>query len=125
MGFLDGIMGNAAAISVDSLQKEFGPILVEGEILEKAYKVLRDLIVFSNKRLILVDKQGITGSKVSFQSIPYRSIVRFSKESAGMLDFDAEIKIWLSGSHEPVSLDFKKDGNVNEIYQLLGRYTLK
>lgn len=125
MGFLDGIMGNAAAISTDSLQKEFGPIMVDGESLESAYKVVRDLIVFTNKRLILVDKQGLTGSKVSFQSIPYRSIVRFAKESAGMLDLDAEIKVWVSGSHEPINLEFKKNGSINEIYQLLGRYTLK
>ncbi|MCU0342152.1 MAG: PH domain-containing protein [Spirosomaceae bacterium] len=125
MGFLDGIMGNAAAISTDSLQKEFGPIMVEGESLESAFKVVRDLIVFTNKRLILVDKQGLTGSKVSFQSVPYRSIVRFAKESAGMFDLDAEIKIWVSGSHEPINLEFKKDRSINEIYQLLGKYTLK
>lgn len=125
MGLISGLMGHASEISIEKLQEEFSPILTEGEILEKAFKVIRDMYVFTNKRLIFVDKQGLSGSKIEYQSIPYKSIIRFSKESSGLLDLDADLKIWLSGMHEPIKKEFKKDNNINEVYQLLSKYILK
>lgn len=125
MGLLDGLMGNASEVSLDRLQNEFSLVLVEGEHLEKAFKVIRDMLVFTNKRLILVDKQGLTGSKAEYLSVPYRSIIKFSKESAGLLDLDAELKIWITGQPEPIRKEFKKDNNINLVYQLLSTYILK
>jgi len=125
MGLLSGIMGHASEISIGKLQAEFSPILIEGEVLERAFRVIRDMYVFTNKRLIFVDKQGLTGSTVEYQSIPYKSITRFSKESSGLLDLDAELKIWLSGMHEPIRKEFRKDNSINEVYQLLSKYILK
>jgi hypothetical protein len=75
--------------------------------------------MFTDKRLILVDKQGITGKKVEYQSIPYRSIVRFSVETAGSFDLDAELKIWISSTAEPLARQFNKQVNVYEVQQLL------
>lgn len=124
MGIISGLLGNASETSIEEITEEFAPVLIEGERVEKAYKLIRDLFVFTNKRLIIVDKQGVTGRKVDFQSIPYKSIVRFSKESAGIMDLDAELKLWLSGLHEPICKEFKKDDHVNDIYRLLGEYVL-
>lgn len=124
MGFLDGLLGNAAEYSPGEVQKELGPILISGERVEKAYKIIRDGIVFTNKRLIFIDKQGVTGSKVEYASIPYKSIVRFSRESAGMMDLDAELKIWVSGTHEPIVKRFSKHTNINDVYAVLSHYIL-
>lgn len=124
MGLFNAILGQASEVSIDKIRNEFEPILVTGERIEKAYRVIRDMFVFTNKRLILVDKQGLTGSKVSYQSIPYSNIIRFSKESAGMLDLDAELKIWIRGENEPIKKQFGKNNNVNEIYQILSQYIL-
>lgn len=125
MGLLDGLMGHASEISIEKLQAEYVSVLAPGEHLEKAFRVVRDMLVFTNKRLILVDKQGLTGSKAEYISIPYKSITRFSKESAGMLDLDAELKIWITGQVEPISKEFKKDNNINMVYQLLSTHILK
>lgn len=125
MGLLDGLMGNASEVSIDKLQAEFSSVLVEGEHLEKAFKVIRDMFVFTNKRLIVIEKQGLTGSKAEYLTIPYRSIIKFSKESAGLLDLDAELKIWITGQTEPIRKEFKKDNNINVVYQLLSKYILK
>jgi len=125
MGLFNAIMGNASEVSIDKIRAEFQPILIEGESIEKAFKLIRDMFVFTNKRLILVDKQGITGSKVDYVSIPYHNINKFSKESAGLLDLDAELKIWVRGEDLPVKKQFGKDNNINEVYQILGKYTLK
>ena len=82
MGFFDGLMGNASEVSPAEAQKEFGSILAPGESIEKAYRLIRDMFLFTNRRLILVDKQGLTGKKVEYHSIPYRAITHFSIETA-------------------------------------------
>ena len=125
MGLLDGIMGNASEVSLENLQAEYNAILVEGETLQKAFKIVRDMLVFTTKRLIIVDKQGLTSSKVEYLSIPYKSITRFSKESGGMLDLDAELNIWVTGQVEPIQKQFKKDNNINLVYQLLSAHILQ
>jgi len=125
MGIFNAIMGNASEVSIEKISQEFQPILINGEHIEKAYKIVRDTFVFTNKRLILVDKQGLTGSKVDYQSIPYSSIKKFSKESAGLLDLDAELKIWVTGESLPIKKQFGKDNNINEVYQILSQHILK
>ncbi|WP_238395687.1 PH domain-containing protein [Pontibacter pudoricolor] len=126
MGLLSGLMGHASEVSIEKLTNEFQPILLDNEHIEKAYKLIRDILVFTNKRLILVNKQGVTGSKVDYQSIPYSSIKMFSKETAGMMDFDAELKIWLTGESAPtIKQDFRKGDNINEAYKVLSKYVLK
>lgn len=125
MGVFDFIMGHPTEVSLEKVAEEFKPILIEGENLEKAFRLIRDMFVFTNKRLILINKQGITGSKVEYQSIPYTSIIRFSKESAGLLDLDADLKIWVRGTSEPFKQHFGKGDNINEVYRLLSGHILK
>ena len=125
MGLLDGLMGHASEVSVDKIAQEFEPLLVNGEKIEKAFRLIRDMFIFTNKRLILVEKQGMTGSKVDYQTIPYSSIKKFSKESAGLLDLDAELKIWITGETVPLKKEFRKGDSINEVYRILSHYVLK
>jgi hypothetical protein len=101
MGILSGLMGNASEVDATKLQDEFSQVLTPGERIERAYQLIRDMFVFTDKRLIFVNRQGLSGSKVEYQSIPYRSITRFSIETAGTFDLDAELKIWLTGNPSP------------------------
>jgi len=125
MGLLDGLMGNASEIDVAAVAAEFKEILVPSERTEKAYQLIRDTIVFTDKRLIYVDRQGLTGKKVEYQSIPYRNIVRFSVETAGSLDLDAELKIWVSGNPAPIQLKFNKKLNIYTVQAVLAGYVLR
>jgi hypothetical protein len=125
MGLMDGLLGNASEVNIQDVQKELGHMLASGEQIEKAYKLIRDLFVFTNKRLILVDKQGVTGKKVEYHSIPYKSIIHFSVETAGHFDLDAELKIWLSGSQLPIQKQFNKSLNIYEVQSVLAGYVLK
>jgi len=77
------LIGNASEIDAAKIEADFAQVLSSGEKIEKAYQLLRDLFVFTNKRLILVDKQGLTGSKVEYHSLPYKSITHFSVEMPG------------------------------------------
>ena len=76
MGLLSGLMGNASQKNVDKVERDLEDILVPGEQVTLAFSLIRDLIVFTEFRLILVDKQGVTGKKTSYKSLPYRSISR-------------------------------------------------
>lgn len=125
MGILSGLMGNASEIDIRHVEREFEKILVEGEQVEKAYKLIRDLFVFTDKRLILLDKQGVTGKKMEYHSIPYKSITHFSVETAGNFDLDSELKIWISGTQMPVEKQFKNDKNIYDIQKSLAYYVLR
>ncbi|ALS24692.1 PH domain-containing protein [Paenibacillus naphthalenovorans] len=125
MGFFDGLMGNASELNAVDLQKEYARILAKGETIEKGYKVIRDLFIFTNKRLILVDKQGLTGRKMEYHSVPYRSITHFSIETAGSFDLDAELKIWISGNATPIQKQFNKSLNIYELQSVLAAYVLE
>jgi hypothetical protein len=124
MGFFDSLMGNASEINVEQVQRDFSQVLATNEHVEKAYKLIRDLFIFTNKRLILVDKQGLTGRKMDIHSIPYKSITHFSIETAGNFDMDAELKIWISGWNEPIEKQFNKSLNIYELQSVLAEYVL-
>ena len=126
MGLLSGLMGNASQKNVDKVERDLEDILVPGEQVTLAFSLIRDLIVFTEFRLILVDKQGVTGKKTSYKSLPYRSISRFSVETSGHFDLDAELKIWVSSTVEPSEvLQFKSDSSVIEIQQALASAVFK
>jgi hypothetical protein len=125
MGLFDGLMGNASELKLADVNKEFAHVLANSETIEKAYKLIRDLFIFTNKRLILVDKQGLSGKKMELHSIPYKSITHFSIETAGTFDLDAEMKIWISSTHTPIEKKFNKSLNIYELQSVLAEYVLK
>ncbi|WP_352416895.1 PH domain-containing protein [Clostridium tertium] len=124
MGIFNGLMGNASEVNLEALKKEYGKILASTETIEKAYKLVRDMFIFTNKRLILVDKQGMTGKKTEYHSIPYKSITHFSIETAGHFDLDAELKIWISGTALPIEKQFNSSLNIYELQTVLAEYCL-
>lgn len=120
MGFLGGMIGNASNISAEDARKKLGSVILDSEDIDLAFKLVRDMIVFTDKRLIVVDKQGMTGKKTTFQSLPYKSISRFTVETSGHFDLDAELKIYISSAAEPaVNLQFTKDKHIETIQQAL------
>lgn len=120
MSIFDGLMGNASQHDNKAVEKKLEDVLISGETVSLAFKLVRDLIVFTDFRLILVDKQGVTGKKAEYKSIPYRSISRFSVETSGHFDLDAELKIWISSAELPAErIQFRKDKNIVAIQKAL------
>lgn len=125
MGIFSGLLGNASEKDSQKVKEDLGNILLAEEEVEMAFALVRDLIVFTDYRLILVDKQGMTGKKVSYKSIPYGSISRFTVETSGHFDLDAELKIWISSALEPAEvLEFKSDTSVVAIQKALAAAVL-
>ncbi|MFJ3667860.1 PH domain-containing protein [Streptomyces sp. NPDC090106] len=119
------LFGNAHTIDPGQAQADFAKLLGAGEGVQAAYQLVRDVIMFTDRRLILVDKQGITGKKVEYHSIPYRSITHFAVETAGTFDLDAELKIWVSGSSVPIEKTFTKGVDIYEVQAILTQFVAK
>ena len=124
MGLLDGLLGNASEKDAQTLQQQLTKILASDERVEHAYSIIRDQVIFTNKRLLLVDKQGVTGKKQEILSVPYRSIEQFSMETVGHFDLESELNIWVRGQTEPVRKTFRNDKSVYDIYRALAEYAL-
>jgi hypothetical protein len=124
MGLFSAFTGNAAEVSGERMEKLIGELLAPGERIEKGFQLVRDAIVFTDKRMILVDRQGVTGSKAEVLSIPYSKVTKFARESAGLFDIDAELKIWVGSDPEPVRQQFSRTVNINEVYAILSAHVL-
>lgn len=126
MGLFSALLGNAGAVSLEELKKKYDTLLIDGEEIELGFKLIRDTFIFTTKRLILVDKQGITGSKTEYKSIAYKAISRFSIETAGTFELDAELKIWVSSESVPsIKKQFNKSVNVYEVQKVLAHHVLR
>ena len=124
MGLFDGLMGNVSEINVTKVKEDLKEVLAPSETIEEAYKLIRDLLIFTNKRVILIDKQGVTGKKTEFHSYPYKSIIHFSVETAGNFDLESELSFWISGSDTPIKVTFNKSTNINVVQRILAEKVL-
>lgn len=122
MGLLDGLLGNATSTDTADVERELARILVPGEAVHRAYKVMRDMFIFTSSRLILLDKQGLTGKKISYVSVPYKSIRMFAVETAGTFDLDAEMKIWVAGLPAPIERQFRRGDAIFEVQTTIAHY---
>ncbi len=120
MGIFNALIGNAAKVSTEELTAKYENLLGGNERIDIGFKLIRDVFLFTNKRLILIDVQGMTGKKVEYMSVLYKSISRFSIETAGHLDLDAELKIWVSSESTPsVSKRFNKQVSIYDVQKIL------
>lgn len=125
MGLFSSLIGNAGTLNPEQISKDYEDLLLEEEQVDIGFKLLRDTIIFTNKRLIFANIQGLTGKKREYLSIAYKSISRFSIETAGTFDLDAELKIYISSEKEPSIIQtFNKKVNVYDVQKVLAQYVL-
>lgn len=120
-------MGFFAATEVDAadIDQKYGALLLADEKILVAFKTMRDVVFLTGDRLCLINIQGLTGKKVEVTSIPYRSIVRYSLETAGTFDLDADLRIWISGTHEPLEIKIGRGSDLPGVQQILARGVLR
>ena len=106
-----------------SIPEDASELLLKDERAVAAYATIRDVALFTNKRLLIKDVQGLTGKKVEIYSLPYSSILAWSSENAGMLDINAEIEIWtLAGK---IKINLKRDINIRRFDKLIASCILR
>lgn len=108
-----------------------GLLLVSDETIISTYKALRDQVVFTNKRIIAVNVQGLTGTKQDYTSMPYSKIQVYSVETAGMGEMlwnkytaDCELELYFSGVGM-VKFEFKGESDIKEICKMISEYVLR
>lgn len=104
-------------------EKVIAPLFVPGEIFIGEYQAIRDYIIFTNKRAIAVNVQGVTGKKKDFTTLPYSKIQLFSVETAGILDLDSELDLYYSGIGL-VKFEFTGESDIVNIARIIGEYLL-
>lgn len=119
-----GFFARLKQVSNDSFGKIIEDLFLNDEEVIGAYQSIRDGVVFTNKRIIAINVQGLTGKKKDFTSIPYSKISTFSLETAGVFDLDAELEIYLSGVGR-VKFEFTGSTDVKKICKIISEYTLK
>lgn len=102
---------------------QISPILIKGEEIVWTFQGYRDGVVFTNKRIISINIQGMTGKKKDYSFLPYNKIQAFSVETAGTLDLDAELDLWFSGLGH-IKFAFERNSNVAEIAKFISEQIL-
>ena len=103
--------------------EQINDVLIEGEKIEIAYKTVRDVAAVTNKRIIVSDKQGMTGKKIETYSIPFKSIIMYSSENGGrLLDLNAELEIWTHAGN--FKLKVKKEVDIRKLDKIIARHIL-
>jgi hypothetical protein len=121
--FQTGVFVKLKKINPEKIMSDINPLLVVGESVISAYKGIRDYVVFTDKRVISVNAQGITGKKRDYTSMPYAKISVFSVETAGVLDLDSELEMYFSGLGK-VRFEFTGASDIVQIGQMIGEYAL-
>lgn len=110
-------------VSNDSFSSLIAPMLVDGEQIISTFQGICDGVVFTSKRLISINVQGITGKKKDFTSLPYSKVQAFSVETAGVMDLDSELELWFSGLGK-VKLEFVSRADVAGICRMVSEFVL-
>lgn len=111
------------AVSNEEGEKAVSMMLIEGESVFAAFKTVRDMVIFTNKRVISVNAQGITGTKKDYTSLPYSKVQAYSVETSGVVDMDSELELWFSAVGK-VKFEFKSNFNIAQFNQILSNYIL-
>lgn len=121
--FKNGAYLKLKKVSGYSVENEVTPLFVTNEFIIGAYKSIRDFVVFTNKRIIAVNVQGLTGKKKDFSTLPYSKIQAFSVETAGVLDLDSELELYFSGLGK-VRFEFTGSSDIIDIGKTIGEMIL-
>ncbi|MDD5284721.1 MAG: PH domain-containing protein [Desulfuromonadaceae bacterium] len=125
MGLFTGVSKNSDSSVSKKFHTDYGQLIADGEIIEVGFVVMRDTFLFTNKRLIIVSVQGISGRQIEYLSIPYNKIMKFSVQTGGSFDLDAELKLWIGSETIPLEKKFNKDVNIYEVQKVLASHALK
>ncbi len=117
--------GDVIKLHLDSNrhEKEIAPLLVKGEEIISSYTSVRDFVVFTNKRIIAVNKQGMTGTRKELTTLPYKKVIAFSVETAGVFGYDSALDLYFDGIGQ-VTFEFTGTSDIVDIGQAISKYSL-
>lgn len=124
MSFINEMIGVTIELDQKDMEERISRFLLDDETLIKGYQIVRDIMLLTNKRIIIVDYLGLRGKKIEYQMIPYHKINRLYIETPGNLDTDYTLKIFISGSLEPVEKQISSDVDIYELNRIIFSHLL-
>ena len=126
VNFNQNSIWNLKPISADSIKAEVNGLLIDGEIVEMAFQTVRDQLIFTNKRIIAVDVQGITGKRKSYSTMPYSKIQYFAIQTPGFAELipDSELFVMFSNTFT-AKFEFKGNVDIGKIGRMISKYVLE
>lgn len=121
--FKNGTFVKLKQINPSDIEKNVAPLLINGEQILSAYKAMRDFCVFTNKRVISVNVQGLTGTKKDYTSLPYSKVSAYSIETAGTFDLDSELEMYFSGLGK-IRFEFSGASDIVKIGKIVSEFVL-
>lgn len=124
MSFINDMIGITIELDQKEMEEKISKFLLENEKLIKGYQIVRDVMILTDKRIIIVDYLGLRGKKIEYQMIPYHKINRLYIETPGNLDTDYTLKLFISGSLEPIEKQINKDVDIHELNHIIFSHML-
>lgn len=124
MSFINEMIGITLELDQKEMEERISRFLLDDEKVIKGYQIVRDVMIMTNKRIIIIDYLGLRGKKIEYQMIPYHKINRLYIETPGNLDTDYTLKIFISGSLEPVEKQIKSDVDIYELNRIIFSHIL-
>ena len=119
----DGNLLNLKPIAVSQVRSEVTDFFVSGETIVQCFQTVRDQVIFTNKRVFVVNVQGITGKKIAYFSYPYSKVQYFGIETAGVLDIDTELVLVFNDGNR-LQFDFKAQVDIKQICSIISSFIL-
>ena len=124
MSFINEMIGVTIELDQKEMEERISRFLLDDEILIKGYQIVRDIMLLTNKRIIIIDYLGLRGKKIEYQMIPYHKINRLYIETPGNMDTDYTLKIFISGSLEPIEKQINSDVDIYELNRIVFTHIL-
>ncbi len=121
--FGDSNLLNLKQMALSEVRGEVNNFLVSGEEIVQCFKTVRDQVIFTNKRVLVINVQGITGKKVAYFSYPFSKVQYFGVETAGLLDIDSELILAFNDGNR-LQFDFKSQVDIKKICSIISEFVL-
>ncbi len=120
---MDSNIMNLKEINIRDVRPEVPSLMLDNEKIIMAFQTVRDQVVFTDRRIFVVNVQGLSGKKVSYFSYPYSKIQFYGIETAGLLDIDSELVFAFSNGTK-LQFDFKSKVDIRMISKIIAHYIL-
>ena len=125
INFNEDSVWNLRAIKPESVRADVNGLLIGGEVIVSAFQTVRDQLVFTNKRIIAIDVQGVTGKRKSFTTLPYSKVQFFTIQTPGFMELFSDTELLLMFSNGfTAKFEFRGSVDIGQISRLISQYAL-
>lgn len=125
INFNEDSVWNLRAIKPESVRADVNGLLIGGEVIVSAFQTVRDQLVFTNKRIIAIDVQGVTGKRKSFTTLPYSKVQFFTIQTPGFMELFSDTELLLMFSNGfTAKFEFRGSVDIGQISRVISQYAL-